>query len=842
MVGVFLCSCGTNIAGIVDIDALRDFFLKQGHVVEDHLFLCSQAGQDLIKKTVREKGLDRIVIASCSPKHHWGIFKDCVGEVINPYMWEMANIREQCAWTTLDKEKATQKAKALVSGAIQRVQHHNPIGSIDVPVLKRIAVIGAGIAGMHASLELADKGFEVILVERESNLGGNMVRLDRTFPTDDCAMCTVSPILNDVMMNKRIKIHTMTKVDKFEGRPGEYRLTLQKRPRYVDYLKCTGCGACGKSEVQVSAPMFNLPFMVDRIRIGQENCTMCGACSKACFHGAISQVEKKTIPLYDRTKCVGCWKCREACKFEALQIINVCPVVVPSEFDLGLGYRKAVFIPNSQAVPLKYLRDPIHCLKLNGTMDCQGCASVCGPGAILEDDSGETLEILVGAVVVATGYQEYDLSGTEYHVDNPNVVTGLQLERLLSPAGPTGGKLVRPSDGLVPKTVTFIQCAGSRDIDRKEYCSKICCMYATKNARLIKSDHPEIDVKVCYTDLRAAGRGYEEYFDKAREMGIEFIRGQVGEVVPYGDRLIVKCEDTFLGRPIELPSDLVVLSAAMEPSIGTIEMEKLVPLVPGKDGFIAPMHIKIAPVDTTTMGIFICGTAESPKPIQECITDAGAAASRVASFLQNNVMTVDLVTACIDLDRCTRCGKCKEICVYDAIRVVDGQFEVVDISCRACGKCAADCPTNAIDLRLNDDIQLESSARGIMQVDKDSIIAYSCEQCGYNAADLAGTAKNFYSTEIKIIKVPCSGRVSLAHMLLPFEMGAKGVMLAACLEDQCHFIDGNKDSKKRVELAKRTLDLMGIGGDRLQFFNVSSAEGDKFVQAVKKILNDTKED
>ncbi len=297
MVGVFLCSCGTNIAGIVDIDVLRDCFLKQGHEVEDHLFLCSQAGQDLIKKTVREKGLDRIVIASCSPKHHGGIFKDCVGEVINPYMWEMANIREQCAWTTLDKDKATQKAKALITGAIQRVQHHSPIGSIDVPVLKRIAVIGAGIAGMHASLELADKGFEVILVEKEPNLGGNMVRLDRTFPTDDCAMCTISPILNDVMMNKRIKIHTMTKVDKFEGRPGEYRLTLQKRPRYVDFLKCTGCGACGKSEVQASAPTFNLPFMVDRIRISQENCTMCGACFKACLHGAISQVEKKTIPL-----------------------------------------------------------------------------------------------------------------------------------------------------------------------------------------------------------------------------------------------------------------------------------------------------------------------------------------------------------------------------------------------------------------------------------------------------------------------------------------------------------------------------------------------------------------
>ncbi len=842
MIGVFLCHCGTNIAGVVDIVTLRDHFSKLGYHVEDHLFLCSQVGQEMIKSAVKEKGLDRVVIASCSPKHHGGIFKECVGEVINSYMWEMANIREQCAWTTSDRGKATQKAKALISGAIRRVEHHRPIESIDFPVLKKVAVIGGGISGMHAALELADKGFEVVLIEKEPNIGGNMVKLDRTFPTDDCAMCTISPILNEVMMNWKITVHTMTKVEKFEGRPGEYRLILKKRPRFVDYDKCIGCGACAKSEVQLATPMLAAPIMVDRIRISQERCKICGACVKACVYGAITQTEKNVVPAYDRMKCIGCWKCKEVCKFDALDVVNVCPVVVPSEFDMGLGYRKAIYIPNSQAVPLKYVRDPVHCLLLNHTMDCQGCKGVCGPGAILVMDAERVFDISVGAVVVATGYQQYDLKGTEYHVENPNVITGLQLERLLSPAGPTGGKLLRPSDGKTPKTVTFIQCAGSRDIDRKEYCSKICCMYATKNARLIKTDNPEIDVKVCYTDLRAAGRGYEEYIDRAREMGIEYIRGNVGEVVPHGDRLIVKCEDTFLSRPVEIESDLVVLSTAMEPSEGTVEIEKLIPLVPGKDGFIAPMHVKIAPVDTTTAGIFISGTAEAPKPIQECITDAGAAASRVASFLRYDVITVDLVTAYIDQDRCMKCGKCADICVYDAIKETDGEFEVVDISCRACGKCAADCPTNAIDLRLNNDIQLEDSARGIMQVDKDSIIAYACEQCGYNAADLAGTAKNYYSTEIKIVKVPCSGRVSLAQMLAPFDLGAKGVMIAACLEDQCHFVDGNKDAKKRVELAKRALDMMGVGSHRLQFFNISSAEGDKFVQAVRKIHADTEVD
>ena len=565
MIGIFLCHCGTNIAGVVDIASLHNDLSRMGHHVEEHLFLCSQAGQEMIKQSVRQKGLDRIVIASCSPKHHGGIFRECVGKVMNPYMWDMANIREQCAWTTTDREKATRKAKALIFGAVRRVEHHTPIESISVPVIKRVAVVGAGIAGMRASLELSSKGFEVVLVEREPNIGGNMVRLDRTFPTDDCAMCTVSPILNDVMMDRRISLHTMTTVEKVEGRPGEYRITLIKRPRYVDYGSCNGCGACSRGEAIHAPPRFTEPTLVDRIRISEDRCKACGACTKACDYGALSQAEKKAVPSYDGSRCVGCWKCKDACKFDSLEIINICPVVVPSEFDLGLGFRKAVYIPNSQAVPLKYVRDPVHCLKLNGTMDCQGCKGVCGPGAIRDEDRGERLEVSVGAIVVATGYRQFDLSGTEYRVEHPDVITGLQLERLLSPAGPTRGKLLRPSDGRVPKSVTFIQCAGSRDVDRKEYCSKICCMYATKNARLIKSEHPEMDVRVCYTDLRAAGRGYEEYFDRAREMGIEFVRGNVGEVVPIGGRVVVKCEDTFLGKPVEIESDLVVLSTASRP-------------------------------------------------------------------------------------------------------------------------------------------------------------------------------------------------------------------------------------------------------------------------------------
>lgn len=841
MIGILICHCGTNIAGTVDIPALRSHFEGKGHFVLDHLFLCSKAGQEAIDQAIREKGLDRVVIASCSPRHHGSIFKHCVGRALNPFMWDMANIREQCAWTTDDREEATRKAKAIISGSIARVMHHSPVGTMSVPVVRRVAVVGGGIAGMHAALELADKGLDVVLLEKEPVLGGNMARLDRTFPTDDCAMCTISPILNRVASEPRIRVLTMTEVRSLEGRPGDFMITVLKRPRHVDQERCTGCGECAIGDVNLGSTLLIKEGLVDRIRLDLARCTGCGECAKACAHGALSHEVEEEMPSYDTTRCVGCWACLDACDHDALRLINVCPVVAPSEYDLGLGPRKAIYIPTTQGVPLKYLRDPERCLRLNGKMDCLGCGRACSAAAVVEEEESQE-QIKVGAVVVATGYRQTDLSGTEYRAEHPDVITGLELERLLSPSGPTQGRLLRPSDSRPPRRVVFVQCAGSRDRRRKEYCSKVCCMYATKNAWLIKSEDPGRDVKVCYTDLRAAGRGYEEYLDRAREAGVEYVRGNVAEVMPLGDRLVVKVEDTLLGEPQELEADLVVLSTAMEPSQGTLDMERLVPLAPGKDGFIAPLHAKISPVDTSTSGVFVCGAAESPKPIQECITDAGAAASRAASFLKGEGLRVDLVTAHIDHGRCIGCGKCEEWCDFDAIESGDEGFHVIDVACHACGRCAANCPANAIDLRLNGEAQLQANAVGILEEDPDSIIAYACEHCGYSAADLAGAAKRRYPTEVKVVRVPCTGRVSTAQMLLPLEKGAKGVMVAACLDGQCHYIDGNADAKQRVKETRRALDLMGIGAERLQFFHISSAEGERFVKAVESIVKATRED
>ncbi|MHC1604831.1 MAG: hydrogenase iron-sulfur subunit [Candidatus Methanofastidiosia archaeon] len=756
MIGVFICFCGNNIGGYIDVQALTDYF-NDWHddvVAFNTTFLCSEIGQDLIKDKIEELDLDAVVVASCSPKHHGGIFQACIGEKINQYRWEFANIREQCAWVTPDKKKATEKAKAIIAGAVEKSRLLTDIGSTRVSVTKDVLIIGGGITGMHAALEMTDKGFHVHMVEKKESIGGHMVQFDRVFPTDDCAMCTSSPILAAVAMNSLIDIYSLSEVTEVKGRPGEYKVKIKRNPRYIDETKCTACGDCTAH----------------------------------------------------------------------------CPVEVWSEWHYGMGLRAATYKPMAQAVPLKNRIERDSCIR------CGTCKNVCKAEAVIYDQEEEEFEITVGAILVCTGYDIVDLTNTEYHQEHPNVITHLQLEALKVPSGPTAGEILRPSDGKKPKHLVFVLCAGSRDRRHNVYCSKVCCMYTTKNARLIKAENPEMKITICYIDVRTAGRGYEEFFDKAREMGINYLRGNVSEIVPDGENLIVRVEDTFTGEPKELDADMVVLSNGMIPSQGTLDMGNVIHIVSGADKFLAPVHVKIAPVDTATKGIFIAGTTEAPKPIQECITDAGLVASRIATFLKDPEIEIDLTTSKINPEVCIKCGTCAENCVYDAIDITGEDFKVLDVSCQACGKCSVTCPTGAIDLSLFSEDQITKQIDGILAEDPDTIIGFSCYQCGYNAADLAGTAKAIIDPKVKVVLVPCSGRVTIQHMLYPFFKGAKGVFLAACLEGQCHYIDGNLQAKEKVALAKKALDLMGVGGHKLNLFNMSSAEGPKFVAAAKRMV------
>lgn len=751
-IAVFLCHCGDNIAGTVDIPKLKKILSKRDDlVVLDHLFLCSESGQHLILDTLEKENVDRVVIASCSPKHHWNIFKGCIEQKLNPYMFEMANIREHCSWVHFDKEEATTKALALIEGAIGNVKHHAPIDKKEIAVNRDVMVIGAGIAGMHASLELADKDFHVYLVEKEPSIGGNMTKLGRTFPTDDCSMCTESPIMNEVNAHPNIELMTLSEVIDFSGRPGEFIVTVKTNPRYVDPSKCTGCGLC---------------------------------------------TEK-------------------------------CPVSIPSTYELGLKNTKAIHIPFDSCVPEIAFIEPDACLKIRkGT--CGICEKICPADAIDYAQKSQTTKIKVGAVVVATGYKQMDLTNTEYNFEHPDVINGLQLERMITPAGPTKGKILCPSNGRAPESVTFIQCVGSRDERHHAYCSNICCMYSAKNAKIVRAKLPDADITMCYIDIRAPGRRYEEYYRLLRKNNIKMVLGKPSEIMDSADgSLYFDVFDKSTNKLLWVNSDLVVLATALEPSEGTKKMAALLNIPYGLDGFISPLHVKIAPVDTTSEGIYVIGTAEAPKSIQDSITDAASAASRIATLLKSDTSVIDLKTVVIDPDTCTKCGLCIEACNYS---VITDEYEIIDMSCRGCGKCVAVCPTGAIQIRHLTSEQLRGQVDGILSVDPDSVIAYTSETCGYNAADIAGVSRMEYPSVVKVVKVPCAGRVGVDDLLYAFEKGARGVLIVACPKGLCHYIDGCDTAEDAVKETKKILDEQGVDSNRLRFVPIVSPDGPKFQQ------------
>lgn len=423
-------------------------------------------------------------------------------------------------------------------------------------------VVGAGIAGIQAALDLADQGFEVYLVEKNPSIGGRMAQLDKTFPTMDCSACILTPKMVDVGRHPNIRLLAYSELKEVSGKEGNFKVKILKKPRYVDETKCTGCGICAQH----------------------------------------------------------------------------CPVETPNEFDEGLGVRKAVYVPFPQAVPLIYTIDKDHCL------ECGLCEKVCGAGAIDLQQQPEEIDVEVGAIIVATGYNLFDAREKEeygYGVYD-NVITGLMLERLLSASGPTAGHVIRPSDGRIPKKVAFVQCVGSRDEKIGNlYCSRVCCMYATKEAQLIKEHVPEAEVTIFYIDIRAFGKGFEEFYRRAeKESNIRYVKGRVAEILenPVNKNLFIRAENVKSGEPIEEEFDMVVLSTGIV-AAATNEMEKTLPIPIGEDGFFVTANPKIDPVTTSLNAVFTAGVAESPKDIPDSVAQASAAAMKASIILKEEGMS-----------------------------------------------------------------------------------------------------------------------------------------------------------------------------------------------------------
>ncbi len=645
-IGVFVCHCGTNIAGTVDVKAVAEALKSEPGVVfsTDYQYMCSQAGQNMIIDAVKQNKLTGIVVCSCSPRMHEATFrKTAAAAGLNPYMVEIANIREQCSWVHKEMPIGTEKAIILAKAAVAKVQLNAPLTPGESPVTKRALVIGGGIAGIQTALDIADAGFPVDIVETKPTIGGKMAQLDKTFPTLDCAACILTPKMVDVAQNDKIRIFSYSEVTGVKGFVGNFEVTIKRRARYVKEDVCTGCGLC------------------------TEKCP-----------------QRK----------------------------------IPNEFNLGMDNRRAIYIPFAQAVPKVATIDPNYCMMLK-TGKCGVCSKVCSAGAIDYKAKDEFLEEKYGAIVVATGFNPISMEKfNEFaYADSKDVITSLELERLMNAAGPTGGTLLRPSDNEHPHTIVFVQCVGSRceacAQKGKEYCSKICCMYTAKHAMLIRDKYPDTEVYVFYIDVRTPGKNFDEFYRRAvEEYGVHYIKGMVGKVSPQGKKLMVQGSDLIYGKQLHIEADLVVLAAAIEPDQSARPLATMLTASMDTNDFFTEAHPKLRPVESPTAGVFLSGTCQGPKDIPETVSQAGAAASKVIGLLCKDKLIGNPCIAHSNELMCNGCSTCEKVCPYGAITYENKEFRmpnrttklrrvavVNEAVCQGCGACTVACMSGAMDLR-----------------------------------------------------------------------------------------------------------------------------------------------
>ncbi len=766
-IGVFICHCGTNIAGFVDVKKLVDHFSKKPNILcVDDLHLCSETGLQKIKDTIKNEKLERVVVATCTPRLHGELFKKTVEEAgINRGFLQIANIREQCSWVHwMNMEKATLKALDLIEMAIASVASASKTEKMKVPVERKVMVLGGGVAGITVALNLANAGLKVILVEKSGFIGGHMAKWDKVFPTLDCSICILGPLMSEVYNHPNIKVYTLCKLVSVKGAAGNYEVELFRKARYIDEEKCNGCDKC----------------------------------------------------------------------------IEICPVEVSNEYEYGMGKRKAVVKPFPEAVPIAPYIDFENCV------GCRSCVAVCDREAINFEDKDETIKEKVGAIVVAVGFQPSNPKQVEQYGYGRylDVVTGAEFERLLNPVGPTKGRILRPSDSKPPKSICFIQCVGSRSTKiGKPYCSRVCCMYAIKQALEIKNLHPEMNITIFYTDIRASGKGHEEAFMKAREVGVNFVRGRIGRVVRSKNKLRVYYEDTLTCETKTEDYDMVVLSVGMDPNPDNPELARILRIPLDENGFFLEEHPKLRPADTFTRGIFIVGTAQGPKDITESVSHAGLAALRVASLLSQDELEFEVEAPTIDPQKCVLCGLCSRTCDFNTIKRVEKKMVVDEVSCMGCGACASVCPTDALTLPALNDKQIYSMIEVVLKEkrEKPLIVGFLCKWCSYAAADMAGINKIPYPTNIRIIQVPCTARISILHILEAFRLGADGVAVLGCYENDCHYRTGFKKALERVGKLKKVLAYVGINPDRLIIDSASASEGEKIAKTIRNFVEKIRE-
>lgn len=540
-VGVYICHCGINIAGTVDVKRVAEYAasLPDVAVARDYTYMCSDPGQALIVDDIRQLNLNRVVVASCSPRMHEPTFRSAVARAgLNPYCFEMANIREQCSWVHPAGREATEKAMQLVAAAVSKAVRLEPLEEREVSTTPAALVIGGGVAGMQAALDLAEAGFPVALVERERTLGGHVAGLQRTFPTLEPTAGLLSSIVERVLLQPRIRVLLGAEVKEITGFVGNFLAKVQA--------------------------------------------------------------------------------------------------------------------------------------------------------------DGQLEEFAVGSIVVATGFEVFDphqrpeLGYGTY----PQVITTAEFETLAEQGLDVNGRR--------PHSVVFIQCVGSRDqAVGRPYCSRVCCMVTAKQARTVREKLPEAKVSVFYMDVRAFGKGFEEFYDETRKAGVLYRRGNPSEILRSGERVVVRAEDTLLGERVEVEADLVVLAVGMQPRADASSLAGMLKLSRSGDGFLMEAHPKLRPVDTAMAGVFLAGCCQGPKDISESIAQARAAAGAAMIPLMRGKVQIEAATSFVDPELCAGCGQCAQVCAFGALSLHPFRpiMTVNAVLCQGCGACATACPSGAINVK-----------------------------------------------------------------------------------------------------------------------------------------------